>query len=214
MFITGFCAQARDNHECIFTHIYQKAIWGKNTDGKGSSGGGSLERATVQYRDFLQHFLKEKKIKTVVDAGCGDWQFSRLVDWSGIEYIGYDIVGSVIENNIKKYGSSALIFIHGNFLSIDLPSADLLLCKHVLQHLTNADIISFLPQLKKYKYCLITNQVNPRTLSGSNKDIRAGGGRKLDLTKSPFYLDGQKALNYDIKGLGTHQILLVDNTKA
>ena len=36
------------------------------------------------------HALAERRIRTVVDLGCGDWQFSKYVDWRGIEYHGYD----------------------------------------------------------------------------------------------------------------------------
>jgi len=201
-----------DEHERVFTWIYDTAVWGKNDQGEGFSGGGSRLANTGEYIAYLEKFMKDHNIKSVVDVGCGDWEFSRYIDWSGINYIGYDVVAHVIEKNRKSFGSSSIQFIHGNFLYVDLPEADLLLCKHVLQHLSNADIINFLKQLKKFKYCLITNEVNPETLSSLNPDIEIGGGRKVDLSKPPFNIFGEKVLSYRL-GRPVHQVFLIDNTK-
>src|SRR5258706_16476890 len=68
----------------IFTDIYRRAIWGKNDQGTGNSGPGSTLNATLTYRKFLQQFLKDHDIRSVVDAGCGDWEFSQALNWNGI----------------------------------------------------------------------------------------------------------------------------------
>lgn len=200
-------------YENVFTHIYNAALWGTNTQGEGFSGGGSLAKNTKEYRDYLEKFMKDHSITSVIDAGCGDWEFSRCINWTGIEYIGYDIVAHVIEKNNKIFGSSTIHFIHGNFLAIDLPEADLFICKHVFQHLDNKSILAFLPQLKKFKYCLITNEVDPKTLSSSNPNTQIGGGQKIDLSKPPFNIIGKKVLNYKI-GVTVHQVFLIDNIRA
>lgn len=72
-----------------------------------------------------------------MDVGCGDWQFSQAIDWGTIKYIGYDIVKQVVKANRKKFGTRLISFIHGNGVQCDLPMADLLICKDVLQHLPN-----------------------------------------------------------------------------
>ena len=87
-----------------------------------------------------------------------------------------------------------------------LPQADLLIVKHVLQHLSNADILKFLPQLLKYKHILLINSVDIITLSGENKDIPTGGYRSLDLTLPPFNLHGNKVLLYT-DDLNAHLVL-------
>jgi SAM-dependent methyltransferase len=202
-------SETQDDHEIIFTRIYDDAVWGKNSEGVGYSGGGSLVQNVTFYMDFVQSFLKTHNIKTVVDAGCGDWEFSRFMNWDGVEYTGYDVVESVIRKNQERYGSENIHFIHSNFLTEDLPVTDLILCKHVLQHLTNADIALFIKQLPKFKYCLITNQVENTTLTGDNADIPIGHCHKVDLTKSPFYMKGAGVYFYQADG-GIHQILLID----
>lgn len=200
-----------DEHERIFTDIYKNCIWGVNAAGEGFSGGGSLLENCRSYINLLQNVMLSFSIRTVVDAGCGDWEFSRHVDWSEVSYKGYDIVGAVIEKNRMQFSRPNIEFFQANFLKEPLPPADLLLCKHVLQHLTNQDIIEFIPKLKNYKYCLITNEIFISDVSNNNLDILIGGGRKVDLTKPPFNVKGTKLLTYHI-GSSVHQVLFIDNT--
>jgi len=209
---SNLLADIQDHHEIVFTAIYNDAIWGRNDRGEGYSGGGSLWENAKIYIDFLQKFIKQYDIKTVVDAGCGDWECSRYIDWSQVQYMGYDVVAHIIKKDKERYGAPNISFIHGNFLTIDLPRADLLLSKHVLQHLSNEDILKFLPQLSKYKYCLITNAVDVDTLSSENVNIVTGGGQKIDLSRPPFNIFGIKILNYLAEGT-MHQVFFIDNSK-
>jgi SAM-dependent methyltransferase len=199
--------------EASFTRIYKSGVWGKNQDGEGSSGGGSTVEATAEYRRFLQKFLIDQKIQSVIDVGCGDWEFSQLIDWGNIQYTGYDIVSFVIEKNRKRFEKSTISFEHKNAIETDLPKADLLICKEVLQHLSNKDIKQFLNQIHKFKYCLITNDVNPSTLSSDNRDIENGDYRHLDLTKAPFFINGIPVLTYQVPYgfYEVKQVLLIIN---
>ena len=196
--------------ETVFTHIYQEGAWAKNQSGKGSSGVGSTAKNTKLYRDYLSQFLKTHQITSVVDLGCGDGEFSRLLDWTGIDYTGYDVVKSIIESNKEQHASSSIHFVNGNFLNMDLPQADLLVCKDVLQHLPNGDIAFFLPQLKKYKYCLITNDIDPQNLTSNNCNVDVGGYRSIDLTKPPFNLIGKKVFTFT-SGMVKKQVLFIEN---
>lgn len=202
---------AKENTEQVFTDIYKKKHWGTNKKGEGVSGPGSRIKNTEKYRELLQNFLKKNQIHSVVDVGCGDWQFSRVLDWKGIDYIGYDVVGSLIKKNREKFGAKNIHFRHANGIELDLPKADLLICKDVLQHLTNEDVHKFISQFHKFKYCLITNDVNPKTLSSTNPQIERGGHRNLDLSKPPFSLKGEKVLDYWCEI--THKmVFLIKNT--
>ena len=204
-------SEKSSSHEHVFTEIYTNGVWGRNDRGEGFSGGGSLLQNTKKYIAFLEQFMRKHSIQTVVDAGCGDWEFSRYVDWRGVQYLGFDVVDHVIKKNRERFNAKNVNFVSGNFLAMDLPSADLLICKHVLQHLPNADILSFLPQLKKFKYCLITNEVDPQSLSSDDADISIGGGHKIDLSRPPFNIRGQKVLTYYIGG-AAHQVFLIENS--
>jgi SAM-dependent methyltransferase len=142
----------------------------------------------------------------VVDAGCGDWQFSRAIDWTGIEYLGVDIVASVIQENRRRYGAPNVRFAVADIVRHELPPADLLIVKDVLQHLSNADISRFLAQLPRYRHVLIVNDVDPATLSAAPLDIGTGAYRRLDITQPPHALPGRKVLVWNS---GRHARLVV-----
>lgn len=158
-------------HKEIFTEIYDKNVW-------GGSGGGSSPENTVEYRAFLQQFLKDYNIKTVLDYGCGDWSFSHLIDWSGVQYLGVDCVPSVIKTNIKKYSKDNIVFSE----HAPVFKTDLLILKDVLQHWSNWDIVCFLDQYSAlHKYILITN-----TLGHAEADIEPGQCRGLSAKFEPL----------------------------
>jgi SAM-dependent methyltransferase len=189
--------KAEVSTEQVFTHIYREGVWGK----EGFSGGGSMIENARRYVAFLQDFLKKKEVRSVVDLGCGDWGISQYIDWSGIDYIGIDVVEYILERNRIQYARPGIAFLHSDGIDEDLPQADLLISKDVLQHLPNAAISRLLPKLTKFKHCLITNEVHPLTLSSKNLDVAIGETRSLDLTAPPFNLQGEKVLTYPSGGV-------------
>lgn len=196
----------------VFDDIYRHAKWGSNTAGVGNSGTGSTLPATLLYRTFLQQFLKDNAIHSVVDAGCGDWEFSQAINWTGIDYRGFDIVEAVVAQNTKKYAKPNIHFFAANIIDQDLPAADLLISKHVLQHLPNRDVAKFLTKLSKYKHVLLINGVSRDTMSGSNADIAAGEYRELDVTRPPFNVPGVKVLTY-WDGFHMQQVIYIAGAK-
>jgi SAM-dependent methyltransferase len=199
LFLICFSLSAEDqspSSQEVFSKIYETKYWG-SLNGEGYSGSGSLCEQTVEYRQFLQQFLAQHKIVSVVDVGCGDWTFSQAIDWSGIDYHGFDVVESVIEKNKLRFGSPSIHFAVADGSESDLiPPADLLLCKDVLQHLPFQDIEKFLKNIDKYKYCLITNDVDPNERVIQNRDVPRGDHRYLDLTQPPFSIDAEVVLTY------------------
>lgn len=57
-----------------FTNIYNFRVW--ESDGV-LSGYGSMKEHALPYLDYLQKYFDEKKPKSVVDLGCGDWELMR-----------------------------------------------------------------------------------------------------------------------------------------
>lgn len=196
-----------------FENVYKNADWGSNVEGVGTSGGGSTLSATDLYRRYLQQFFKQHAIKSVVDGGCGDWEFSQTIDWSGIDYKGFDIVPTLIKRNKQKFGKPNIQFFDGNIVEDDLPKADLLIVKHVLQHLPNKDVQTFLTkQLSKYRHVLLINGVDRDTFTAQNVDIPPGGYRHLDVTKPPFAVVAEKPLTYWADGF-MHQVIHLDHAR-
>lgn len=176
----------------VFSREYNApgGTWG------GHSGAGSSTYSTLPYRVFLESFIVQNKIKHVTDIGCGDWQFSRLIDFSLTQYHGYDIVSEIIDRNQKDFGGPTVKFsvMPPKFDSI--PRGELLVMKDVLQHLSNETIEFFIENVfPKFKCCLLTNSYR-KLDTPQNSDIMAGGFRCLDLSTKPFNLDGSYLLEF------------------
>jgi SAM-dependent methyltransferase len=171
------------DHAEIFDGIYARNDWLEG------SGPGSMEESTRNYRKFLQNFLKCNGIKSLLDVGCGDWQFSRHLDWTDIDYLGID-VSSIALTAAKAFAGPGIRFRHLDAATDTLPSADLVLVKDVLQHWSNAEIIAFLPKLTMFRMALITNGFNPFKLAMTNLDIATGDWRPVDLQEPPFNVRG------------------------
>ena len=172
------------DHGEIFDDIYRNDRW------KGGSGTGSSEEATRPYREFLHNFLRSNDIRSVLDLGCGDWQFSQHMDWSGIDYLGVDVSKVVLEGT-RRFARPGVEFRALNAATDPLPPADLLIAKDVLQHWSNADILALLPKLAGFRFALFTNGFLPGEEARTNEDIATGMHyRPVDLRRAPFSLPG------------------------
>jgi SAM-dependent methyltransferase len=172
-----------------FEQIYARNEW-------GGSGEGSRPKHTKGYADLLRRFLKDQRIKSVVDFGCGDWQFSRFIDWSGVDYHGYDIARPVVERNREQFSAPNVSFHAFDGDCASLPAADLLIVKDVLQHWSNESILAFLPLLGRYRFAILTNCVNPSGPTANVNDVD-GGSRPIDLRRPPFNLAAELIYQFE-----------------
>jgi len=178
--------------EKIFTNIYEKNIW------KKGSGAGSTPNYNIKYMAFLQNFIQMNNIKTVMDLGCGDWQFSRLIDYSDVQYTGIDCVKSIVDINNNSYAKPNINFKHMDIFNDELPTnQDLVILKDVLQHWDNPTIILFLDKLitSGHKYILIIN--NYKNCDGTNRTTRNKYKySKLDANEYPLNIYKPEILFY------------------
>ncbi len=164
--------------------------------GGHSSGPGSDPYYNLAYRQFLENFLYQNGICYAVDIGCGDWSFSRYIRFDGISYRGFDVASTVIAQNNATFASSNVSFDIMPEKKEDVPGADLLIMKDVLQHLSNKEIIDFYQNVfPKFTYCLITNSYRKLGVP-SNTDIENGGFRPLNLQLQPFNFKGAYVLQF------------------
>jgi SAM-dependent methyltransferase len=175
--------------ESIFDFIYARAVWG------GGSGAGSDLSRTVLYVAYVQALMDRHNVRAVLDLGCGDWRFSRYLDFSGRDYWGFDVVPSVVEANRAAYGASNIRFERADLSTHpEFPSCDLILCKDVLQHLCNARVSAILSRCGVARRALITNDYHPQ-----NSDCRDGETRPLDITAPPFGFPARPVLRFGKK---------------
>ena len=173
-----------------FSEIYKKNLW---SSAESVSGVGSEILYTEPLREWLIENINLLKIKTFVDAPCGDFNWIKLVlPKVDINYIGLDIVDSIIEQNKVIYASDNIKFEIANICEDRLPDCDIIMVRDCLFHLSNEDINKFLINLSKtdYKYLLTTTHKVDKTFKNSN--IKTGDFRLIDLFSFPFYFVSTK----------------------
>ena len=169
-----------DMDDNIFDANY-RAGWG--------SGLGSLVSSTVTYRYIIESFIRLNDVHSVLDLGCGDWQFSKLIPWDfyDISYLGLDLSHVVIEKNTATFGAERCRFkvIREPSEIFDLGRFDLVICKDVLIHVPNSVANAYLDAFVAVaRYALIT--VDPFPSDRINEDINTGDYRAMDIRKPPF----------------------------
>lgn len=163
----------------VFADIYEENEWGYG------SGVGSLPLNNIEYIKLVKTFVRANAIESVVDFGCGDWQFSRFIDWGSAKYVGLDVAEEVIRHNQARFSGPNVSFAPLT-CDDDVPTADLVLCKDVFQHLPVRLIQSYLRLLKsRSRFVLITNDEWPEQHL-TNTDVEDGGWRPINLSKPPF----------------------------
>lgn len=190
----------------VMEQIYEMNLWG-GEDGDFYSGLGSHDpEIVIPYVDIVSEFLSSfKEPLTVLDLGCGDFNVgSRLVRHTG-KYIAVDIVKILIERNKKKFKDKRLEFICTDIAKEDLPEADCIILRQVLQHLSNAEIQRIVDKLYDYKYVLLTEHI-PDFDYVPNKNIISGQGIRLkkesgvNVLAPPFNLKPKEAEEFLVSG--------------
>lgn len=175
-----------------FSTIYKDNLWQSE---ESVSGSGSELKATRQLRIGLEEFLHPiAGIKSILDIPCGDLNWMKEVDLSGIEYIGADIVEELIEANKIKYPLNEFQVL--DLTSDPLPKVDLIFVRDCLGHLTDANIFKALQNIQKSdsKYLMVTSFTS-QTL---NPDIKVDGNWKpINLMTSPYFLRPIYLINED-----------------
>lgn len=167
--------------EDIFSEIFSGNHWKSQ---ESVSGVGSTLEQTEVIRQELPILFEEKKIQTILDLPCGDFNWMKHTNLKNIDYVGGDVVSSIVEKNQEQYSTDQIKFVKLNLIEDILPNVDLILCRDCLVHLPYTDIIRALNNIKKsnIKYMLITSFTSVMT----NKDIKMGDWRPINLQKEPF----------------------------
>jgi SAM-dependent methyltransferase len=207
-----------------FVEIYQTGEWGSAS----RSGPGSTLERNQEYLRILSDTLGRTGASSVVDLGCGDWSFSRVVDWAGVDYTGIDVVPKLVAELNSSFATDTIRFIVGDSRVSNLPNADLLIAKDVLQHWSNEAVLDFLPHLNRFKYAILTNDLKIlrkgfrsfwryRSVCPANSETSMGGYRPLELAAAPFGLNVEHLAFIEMKD-GPHlfvkEVVLWKNPEA
>lgn len=166
----------------IFSNIVNNGHWraGTTVCGNGS---------TMQYTDYLRQnlgaFLEKHSITSMFDAPCGDYVWmSKTALPANLQYIGGDIVDSLIERNRIAYPGVDFRIV--NIAEDSLPDVDLLFCRDCLIHFSHADIRKVFENIARstIKYVLMTSYAH-----SDNADIPTGGFRGVNFLQAPYNLE-------------------------
>jgi hypothetical protein len=128
----------QDDRRRSFAAIYDQGAWRHGDESVPPSGHGSSIGATEGVRGALPGLLETIGTKTLLDLGCGDFTWMQTVRLP-CNYIGVDIVPSVIEQNRRNFASPQREFEVLDFVVEVPPKADTVLSREVLFHLSLDD---------------------------------------------------------------------------
>jgi len=169
--------------ETVFTDIYRTNYW---HGWESISGQGSNVSKTKCIRDALPRLVKDLRIKTMLDAPCGDFNWmSVIVDELDLDlYLGIDIVKGIVKDLQQRYGSARRVFIHANLIDAPIPNVDLIFSRDCLAHLSYTDAIAVIRNFKESgsKYLLTSHHLN----TNANWNIVSGDHYPIKLTVAPF----------------------------
>jgi SAM-dependent methyltransferase len=172
----------------VFLKIYQENHW---RDPESLSGTGSNERSTAEVIRIVNQVLGKYNIKTILDIPCGDFNWMKKVKLAGIDYIGGDIIDSLIERNDKNFSNASVSFRKINLLESTLPSVDLIFIRDCLVHFSYTDIHKALVNIRKSGCTYLLTTTFP---DHKNYNIVTGDWRPINLELSPFNLPAPLAV--------------------
>ena len=191
------------SNRAIFEKIYDENRWGHpdTPSRRYSSGDGSRDRKIVTaYLDAVFHFLADKPdLYSAIDLGCGDFSVgSQLIPRFG-QFIAADVATNVLEENRTIFSDTGLTFLEMNITEDPIPAADVIFVRQVLQHLSNAEILKFLDQIRgKFKYLIVTESISKSVFFSPNRDCITGPGIRIHqnsgvvLEAAPFRLESAR----------------------
>ena len=163
----------------IFSKIYNDGLWNKKSSNFNSGPGSHNKELVIPFLEFVNCFIINKKIKTIVDLGCGDFNIGKNIYKNTNQYYAIDIVPNLIDHNKNLFKDSKIKFECNDFINDPIPEADCVILRQVLQHLDNQSIIKILKKIKLYKYVIITEHI-PKNNFVPNIDKKTGPTTRVE----------------------------------
>lgn len=122
------------------------AYWERRYQTGGNSGAGSYNRLALFKAEFLNEFVSQNEIRSVIEFGSGDGAQLELAQYPS--YVGIDVARTAVEWARKRFGRDpTMTFYHSSEVPPGL-TADLALSLDVIYHLVeDAAFDSYMRQL-------------------------------------------------------------------
>ena len=166
----------------VFTKYFQTNHWG---DPESVSGPGSNLEATKNIRKHLPSLFERHGIRVLLDVPCGDAGWMREIDHELEQYIGVDVVPSLVDQ-LKATARANETFLCLDAISDPLPKADAVMCRDFFIHLSERHIEAVLSNVRRSgaRYLVASNYPEHE-----NKAIlMTGFFRAVNLETAPYNL--------------------------
>jgi hypothetical protein len=168
--------------EALFTEFYNKNSWGSEETVSGPTS--TLER-TQELRERLPEVFQELEIQSIVDCGCGDWNWMKTVNLTGIQYIGLEIIQPLV-NSLQAHATENISFQKLDIFQRLPETADLWIARDLLCFYT-------LKEIKRFFEMFIESQSKFLAISSVETDQEfnpqlLGCWKPLNLLSEPFAL--------------------------
>ena len=170
------------------------------------SGPGSHKENTREAVKFINDIIKKHNIKSILDLGCGDWNWFNEIDLSECDYTGWDCDHKMIQDNTSRYGADNIVFEVNDIVNTDYSEVDLIICRDVLFHLDMELSCRVLDKVKQKSKYLISTSFNNQATNNNIKSycpIKDWGYYQINLDIEPF----------NMKPFRIDEILEVKNSK-
>lgn len=112
-----------------------------------TSGAGSTLMATFSLRRALGELLRTGMFGSLLDVGCGDFNWMQMLNLHGADYIGIDIVPSLVAENRKRWPQHRFDLL--DIVESAPPPCDLALCKDLFTHFLPSDVMAALANIRQ-----------------------------------------------------------------
>ncbi len=173
----------------------------RKSDGEleSASGAGSTVAATKPIRVFLEKIIQRYGVQSILDLGCGDWNWMRHVSLNNhhsgelVRYQGWESNKTLVADLNKAYGAKTVSFYHKDVATEAFPFVDLIIARDVLGHMPMdiaQDVIARAQAASRF--FLATSQDGTTKNTGpkpARVELAGWGFYPVNLTIAPFNLD-------------------------
>ena len=163
---------------------------------ESASGPGSKNSVTETAKTLILETIKEKKVKRIIDLGCGDWNWMSTIreEFADVYYEGWDAHEGMVEELNKTYGNENTKFLYKDIVDAEYGEFDLAICRDVLFHLdfkhsqkvlSNLDSAG-IPNLITTSFLDVKTNTNIRRY---NHIMGDWGFYKINLNIAPFNME-------------------------
>lgn len=163
---------------------------------ESASGPGSSLEASVATRRLLRMCIDEMEVRSILDLGCGDWNWMREVSLrsqsgSPVTYRGWEAEESLVSELNAEFGNETTAFSCADIVVEEFPKVDLILARDVLFHLPTEMTLRILEKVRESTGLFMSTSfpgVLENTGIESYNDIDDWGFYKINLNVMPFDL--------------------------